>query len=58
MKQNIGMAAIITGIIGAMAGVGGVESSMNLQGLVAGLGLAVTSCMLMYAGVYLVKDVE
>ena len=56
MKQNIGMAAVVTGIVGAMFGVGGVEASMNAQELIAGIGVAVTSLMLMYMGVLLVKE--
>ena len=56
MKTNIGMAAIMTGIVGCMFGVGGVEASANLQELVTGLGVAVTSLMLMYIGTLLVKE--
>lgn len=56
MKQHIGMTAIVVGIIGAMAGAGGVETSVANSELVASLGVAVVSCMLMYAGVQLVKD--
>ena len=56
MKQNIGMAAVITGIVGAMFGVGGVEASMNAQELITGIGVSVTSLMLMYMGVLLVKE--
>lgn len=58
MKTNIGMAAIMTGIVGAMFGVGGVENSVSVNDLVASLGVAVTSLMLMYLGVELVKDAE
>ena len=56
MKQNIGMAAVVTGIIGAMFGVGGVEASTNAQELITGVGVAVTSLMLMYLGTLLVKE--
>ena len=58
MKTRIGMAAIMTGIIGAMFSVGGVENSVSVNDLVASVGVAVTSLMLMYAGVQLVKDAE
>ena len=58
MKTNIGMAAIMTGIVGCMFGVGGVENSVSVNDLVASVGVAVTSLMLMYAGVQLVKDAE
>jgi hypothetical protein len=58
MKQNIGMAAVITGILGAGFGVGGVENSVSTRDLVASIGVAVTGLMLLYAGVQLVKDAE
>ena len=58
MKTRIGMAAIMTGIVGCMFGVGGVENSVSVNDLVASVGVAVTSLMLMYAGVQLVKDAE
>jgi hypothetical protein len=50
------MIAIIVGIVGAMMGVGGVEASANLQELITGVGVAVTSLMLMYLGTLLVKE--
>jgi hypothetical protein len=55
-KVKLGMAAVVVGIIGAMAGVGTVEASMNTQDMITGLGIAVTSLMLMYVGVQLVKE--
>ena len=55
-KVKLGMAAVVTGIVGAMFGVGGVEASMNAQELITGIGVAVTSLMLMYMGVLLVKE--
>ena len=58
MKTRIGMAAIMTGIVGCMFGVGGVENSVSTNDLVASIGVALTSLMLMYAGVQLVKDAE
>ena len=58
MKTRIGMAAVMTGIVGAMFAVGGVENSVSANDLVASLGVAVTSLMLMYLGVELVKDAE
>ena len=58
MKTRIGMAAIMTGIVGCMFAVGGVENSVSVNDLVASVGVAVTSLMLMYAGVQLVKDAE
>ena len=58
MKTNIGMAAVFVGIIGCMFAVGGVENSVSTNDLVASVGVAVTSLMLMYAGVQLVKDAE
>ena len=56
MKTNIGMAAIISGIVGCMFGVGGVENSVSVNDLVASVGVAVTSLMLMYIGTLLVKE--
>ena len=58
MKTRIGMAAVMTGIVGAGFAVGGVENSVSANDLVASLGVAVTSLMLMYLGVELVKDAE
>ena len=58
MKTRIGMAAIMTGIVGCMFGVGGVENSVSTNDLIASIGVALTSLMLMYAGVQLVKDAE
>ena len=50
------MVAVITGIVGAMFGVGTVEASMNTQDMITGVGIAMTSCMLMYIGTLLVKE--
>jgi nitrate/nitrite transporter NarK len=55
-KVKLGMVAVIVGIIGAMAGVGGVENSLNTQDMIASIGVAVTSLMLMYVGTLLVKE--
>lgn len=55
-KVKLGMVAVITGIVGAMAGVGGVENSVETADLVASIGVAVTSLMLMYVGTLLVKE--
>jgi high-affinity Fe2+/Pb2+ permease len=55
-KVKLGMVAIIAGIVGAMFGVGGVENSLNTQDLIASIGVALTSCMLMYVGTLLVKE--
>lgn len=55
-KVKLGMTAIIAGIVGAGFGVGGVENSMNTQDLVASIGVAVTSLMLMYVGTLLVRE--
>ena len=58
IQAKVGMIAVILGIVGAMFGVGGVENSVTAQELVASIGVAVTSLMLMYAGVQLVKEAE
>jgi hypothetical protein len=55
-KVKLGMVAVITGIVGAMFGVGTVEASMNTQDMITGVGIAMTSCMLMYIGTLLVKE--
>ncbi len=55
-KVKLGMVAVIAGIVGAGFGVGGVEASMNTQELIASIGVAVTSLMLMYLGTLLVKE--
>ncbi len=56
IKVKVGMTAVIAGILGAGFGVGGVESSTNTQELITGIGVAVTSLMLMYLGTLLVKE--
>ncbi len=55
-KVKLGMIAVMVGIVGAMFGVGGVENSANTQELIASVGVAVTSLMLMYVGTLLVKE--
>jgi hypothetical protein len=56
IQAKVGMIAVIAGIVGALFGVGTVEASMTTEQLITGVGIAVTSCMLMYAGVQLVKE--
>ena len=56
MKTNIGMAAVITGIVGCMFGVGGVENAQTVSEWVTVAGVTVTSLMLMYIGTLLVKE--
>jgi high-affinity Fe2+/Pb2+ permease len=58
IQARVGMTAIIAGIVGAMFGVGGVENSVTTEQLIASVGVAVTSLMLMYAGVQLIKAAE
>ena len=58
IQAKLGMLAIMAGIVGALFGVGGVENSLTTEQLIASIGVAVTSLMLMYAGVMLVKDAE
>ena len=58
IKVKVGMIAVIAGIVGAGFAVGGVEASVTANELVAAIGVAVTSLMLMYIGVQLVKDAE
>ncbi len=56
IKARVGMIAVILGILGAGFGVGGVENSVTTEQLMASIGVAVTSLMLMYVGVELVKE--
>jgi hypothetical protein len=56
IQAKVGMIAVVAGIVGCMFGVGTVEASMTTEQLITGVGIAVTSCMLMYAGVQLVKE--
>ena len=55
IQAKVGMIAVILGIVGTLFGVGGVESSITTEQLIASVGVAVTSLMLLYAGVELVK---
>ena len=55
-KVKLGMIAVITGIVGAGFGVGGVENSIETADLIASVGVAVTSLMLMYVGTLLVRE--
>ena len=56
MKERIGMLAFILGIVGAGFGVGGVENSRETADLIASIGVAFTSLMLMQMGVWMIKD--
>ena len=56
IQAKLGMTAVFLGIVGTMFGVGGVENSVDTEQLIASIGVAVTSLMLMYAGVQLVKE--
>lgn len=55
-KVKLGMVAVLAGIVGAGFGVGGVENSVETADLIASIGVAVTSLMLMQIGVWLVKE--
>jgi hypothetical protein len=56
IQAKVGMIAVMAGIVGCMFGVGGVENSITTEQLIASIGVAVTSLMLLYAGVELVKE--
>ena len=56
MKQRIGMLAFILGLVGAGFGVGGVENSLETEQLIASIGVAVTSLMLMYMGTLMIRN--
>jgi ABC-type Na+ efflux pump permease subunit len=55
MKEKIGFAAFITGIIGAGFAVGGVETAQTLSEWVTVIGVAATSLMLAQLGVWMLK---
>lgn len=55
IKVKVGMVAFIVGLVGAGFGVGGVENSIETAELIASIGVAVTSLMLMYMGTLLIK---
>ena len=55
-KVKLGMIAIITGIIGAGFGVGGVENSQSTEQLIASMGVGVVSLMLAYVGKLLINE--
>ena len=56
MKQKIGAVAFIVGLIGTGFGAGGVENSITNMDLIASVGVAFTSLMLMYMGTLLIKE--
>lgn len=55
-KVKLGMIAVVAGIVGAGFGVGGVENAMTTEDMIASIGVAVTSLMLMYMGTLLVRE--
>lgn len=55
-KQTMGTAAILTGLVGALYGVGLVEASMDTETLLTGVGISLTSAMLLYVGQLFVRD--
>lgn len=56
IKVRVGMVAFIVGLLGAAFGVGGVENSVETADLIASVGVAVTSLMLMYLGTLLIRE--
>lgn len=56
IKVKLGFIAFILGLVGAGFGVGGVENSTETADLIAGIGVALTSLMLMYIGTLLIKE--
>lgn len=55
IQAKVGMIAVMLGLVGALFGVGLVEAAMTTEQLIGSVGATVTSLMLMYAGVQLVK---
>jgi fumarate reductase subunit D len=56
IQARVGMIAVILGIVGMLFGVGLVEAAMTTEELIGSVGATVTSLMLMYVGVQLVKE--
>lgn len=56
MKQKIGFAGFMTGLVGALFAVGGVENAQTAAEWVAVGGVAVTSLMLMQISVWMIKE--
>lgn len=55
-KVKLGMVAVVVGIVGAGFAIGGVENSLETAELIASIGVAVTSLMLLYLGTLLVRE--
>lgn len=55
IQAKVGMIAVMLGLVGALFGVGLVEAAMTFEQLIGSVGATVTSLMLIYAGVQLVK---
>jgi hypothetical protein len=56
IQAKLGMIAVILGIVGTLFGIGLVEAAITTEQLIGSVGATVTSLMLMYAGVQLVKE--
>ncbi len=56
IKVKLGMIAVILGILGAGFGVGGVENSITNTELLASVGVAAASLLLMWIGTLLVRE--
>ena len=55
-KERIGSVAVITGMVGALFGVGVIEGSMDTSTLLAGVAVSMVSAALMYVGLLFVRD--
>ena len=58
MTQGHGLFLFITGLVLAMLGVGGVEGSLDNEGLVTGMLVALLGCAVMGCGVMMIKQAE
>jgi hypothetical protein len=56
IQAKLGMIAVFLGLVGTLFGVGLVEAAMTTEELIGSVGATVTSMMLMWAGVQLVKE--
>lgn len=55
MKNHTAMILLVTGIILTMFGVGGIEHSLDNQGLLAGVAASALGLLIMYAATLAIK---
>ena len=55
MKNSTAMILFVTGLVLTMAGVGGIEHSIDNAGLIAGVAASAVGLLIMYAGTLAMK---